>query len=211
MVARRVIKVLLGVRTYDSAIDVPRKSFAKDERSSFESSGDDVTICLARQVVTLWLLANVRIAMVAVAACRLLSIRDDADGPRLSTLGRGENIKGDSMTRTLRTLMTVCLGAFILTGVACEDLQTKSALNACKTELGNEQKKGVDQQAALEAMKAQLAQAAAKIDGLNRAAEAAKVAVKDEKPAEEKGKAVDAKKVAEPKKDAAKPAAPAKQ
>jgi hypothetical protein len=110
------------------------------------------------------------------------------------------------MTRTLKILTTVCLAAFALTGAACEDVQTKNALNACKTELGNEQKKGADQVAALDALKAQLAQAAAKIDELGKAAEAARaaVAVKEEKPVEPTGKA------AEAKKDTSKAALPAK-
>lgn len=112
------------------------------------------------------------------------------------------------MTRTFKILMTLCLGAFVFGSVACEDVQTKNALNACKTELAAGQKTSADQVAALNTMKAQLAQAAAKIDELSKAVEAAKAPAKDEKPAEEKGKAADAKKdkAADAKKDAAKPA-----
>jgi hypothetical protein len=98
------------------------------------------------------------------------------------------DIEGESMTRTFKILMTTCLGALVFTGVACQDVQTKNALTACKTELGNEQKKVIDQQAAIDAMKTQLVQAGAKIDELSKAVEAAKAAVAPEKPAEEKGK-----------------------
>jgi len=123
------------------------------------------------------------------------------------------------MTRTFKILTTMCLGALVFTGVACQDIQTKNALTACKTELGNEQKKVLDQQAAIDAMKTQLVQAGAKIDELSKAVEAAKAAVAPEKPVEEKGKPATGKapdgkpataKPADATKDADKAAKPAK-
>jgi hypothetical protein len=96
------------------------------------------------------------------------------------------NHQGERMTRTLKTLMAVCLGAFLLTGVACENKETEAALKTCKNDLGNEQKKATDQQTTINNLKAQLATAQTKIEELSKTAATAKP--------DEKAKAGEAKK-----------------
>lgn len=93
------------------------------------------------------------------------------------------------MTRTLKTLMTLCLGALLFTSVACENKETEEALKTCKNDLSNELKKGAAQQAALNEAKSQLAVAQAKVAELTKVAEAPKNGK-----AEEKGKAGETKK-----------------
>jgi multidrug resistance efflux pump len=78
------------------------------------------------------------------------------------------------MTKTLKTIMAVCLGTFLLTGVACENKETEAALKTCKNDLGTAQKTTTDQQATINNLKAQLATTQAKIDEMNKAAQAAK-------------------------------------
>lgn len=74
------------------------------------------------------------------------------------------------MTRTLNAIMAVCLGTFLLTSGACENKETEAALTTCKSDLGNEQKKAIDQQTTINNLKAQLASAQTKIDEMTKAA-----------------------------------------
>lgn len=78
------------------------------------------------------------------------------------------------MTRTLSTLMAVCLGTILLTSTACENKETEAALKTCKTDLGNEQKRAIDQQTIIANLKTQLAATQAKVDEMAKAAQAAK-------------------------------------
>ncbi len=89
------------------------------------------------------------------------------------------------MTRTLKTIMAVCLGTFLLTSTACENKETEAALKTCKSDLANGQKVATDQQTTINNLKGQLAAAQAKIDEMNKAAQAAKPEEKA-KPAEPK-------------------------
>jgi ATP/maltotriose-dependent transcriptional regulator MalT len=74
------------------------------------------------------------------------------------------------MTRTLNTMMAVCLGTILLTSAACENKETEAALKTCKSDLGNEQKRANDQQTTINALKAQLATAQTKLDEMTKAA-----------------------------------------
>jgi predicted nucleic acid-binding Zn-ribbon protein len=74
------------------------------------------------------------------------------------------------MTRTLKTIMAVCLGTILLTSVACENKETEAALKTCRSDLGNEQKRANDQQTTINALKAQLATAQTKIDEMTKSA-----------------------------------------
>ena len=96
------------------------------------------------------------------------------------------------MTRTFKTLMTVCLGALLLSSTACEDKETQEALKTCKNDLGNEQKLSTSQRATIESLKAELAQAQAKVQEMTKEGEAAKTG-KGGKAMEEKPKAGEAK------------------
>jgi hypothetical protein len=100
------------------------------------------------------------------------------------------------MTRTLTTLMTVCLGAFLLAGAGCEDKQAQEALKTCKNDLGNEQKLVASQAATINELKSQLAQAQAKAQEMTKDMESGKTG-KNGKAMEGKAKAAEAKK-AEP-------------
>jgi hypothetical protein len=92
------------------------------------------------------------------------------------------------MTRTLTTLMTVCLGAFLLAGAGCEDKAAQAALKTCKNDLGNEQKLAASQTTTINDLKSQLAQAQAKAAEMSKEMEAAK-AGKHGKATDEKDKA----------------------
>ena len=100
------------------------------------------------------------------------------------------------MTRTLKTLATVCLGAFLLASAGCEDKETQEALKTCKNDLGNVQKSLASQTATANDLKAKLAQAEEKVQELTKAAESGKEG-KGGKASEEKAKSAEAKK-AEP-------------
>lgn len=100
------------------------------------------------------------------------------------------------MTRILKTLATVCLGAFLLASAGCEDKEAQEALKTCKNDLGNVQKSLASQTATANELKAKLAQAEEKVQELTKAAEAGKEG-KGAKASEEKAKATEAKK-AEP-------------
>jgi len=97
------------------------------------------------------------------------------------------------MTRTLKTLATVCLGAFLLTSAGCEDKESQEALKTCKNDLGNVQKSLASQTATANDLKAKLAQAEEKVQELTKAAESGKEG-KGSKASEEKGKSTEAKK-----------------
>jgi len=99
------------------------------------------------------------------------------------------------MTRTLTTLITVCLGAFLLTGAGCEDKEAQEALKTCKNDLGNEQKLTASHTATINELKSQLAQAQAKAAEMSKEMEAAK-AGKHGKVMEEKDKAGETKQAA---------------
>jgi multidrug resistance efflux pump len=100
------------------------------------------------------------------------------------------------MTRTLKTLANVCLGALLFTSAGCEDKESQEALKTCRNDLGAEQKTATSQRATIDNLKAQLAQAEAKVQELTKASESAKPG-KGSKTVEEKGKTEEAKK-AEP-------------
>ena len=106
------------------------------------------------------------------------------------------------MTRTLKTLTTVCLGAFLLAGVGCEDKETQEALKTCRDDLTNVQKNLATQTAEVNSLKAQLAQAEAKAQEMAKGEEEAKsgkggkATAEKGKPAAEKGKPASGKKEA---------------
>jgi predicted nucleic acid-binding Zn-ribbon protein len=108
------------------------------------------------------------------------------------------------MTRTLKTLATVCLGAFLLASAGCENKEAQEALKTCKNDLSNVQKNLATQTTSANDLKAQLAQAEAKVQELTKATEVGKEG-KGGKASEEKGKSAEAKK-AEPAKAAKKSA-----
>ena len=91
------------------------------------------------------------------------------------------------MSRTFKTLTTVCLGALLLTTVACEDKETQEALKTCKNDLSSAQKTEAAQMTSINDLKAQLASAQAKIGEMTKEADMAKNA-KGGKPADDKAK-----------------------
>ena len=97
------------------------------------------------------------------------------------------------MTRTLKTLATVCLGAFLLASAGCEDKETQEALKTCKNDLGNVQRNLATQTTSANDLKVQLAQAEAKVQELTKASEAGKEG-KGGKASEQKAKSTEAKK-----------------
>ena len=97
------------------------------------------------------------------------------------------------MTRTLRTLATVCLGAFLLASAGCQDKETQESLKTCKNDLGNVEKSLASQTATANDLKVKLAQAEEKVQELTKASEAGKEG-KGGKASEEKGKSAEAKK-----------------
>ncbi len=97
------------------------------------------------------------------------------------------------MTPGLKTLMTVCLGALLLTSAGCEDKAGQEALKTCKNDLVNEQKLVASQSLTINELKSQVAQAQAKIDEMNKETDAAKTA-KGGNGMEEKAKAGEEKK-----------------
>ncbi len=96
------------------------------------------------------------------------------------------------MTRTFKTLATIGLGVLLLTGAACEDQETQDALKTCKSDLSNVQKTLATQTPTMNTLKAQLAQAEAKVQELTKEKEAMNPAKGGK--AEEKAKAGEAKK-----------------
>jgi len=100
------------------------------------------------------------------------------------------------MTQLFKTLMMVCLGALLFTGVGCEDKEAQEALKTCKNDLTNEQKLASSQTSTINELKSQLAQAQAKVQELSKEGESAKTG-KSGKAMEEKAKAGEEKK-AEP-------------
>ena len=98
------------------------------------------------------------------------------------------------MTRILKTLTTVSLGALLVTGVACQDRETEEALNTCRNDLSNEQKKEASQQTAINEFKTQLAAAQAKIADLTKESSGTARNGKAGKAMEEKGKGSEVKK-----------------
>jgi len=100
------------------------------------------------------------------------------------------------MTRTLKTLATVCLGAFLLASAGCEDKETQEVLKTCKNDLGNVQKSIASQTAITNDLKAKLAQAEEKVQELTKTAESGKEG-KGAKASDEKAKSAEEKK-AEP-------------
>jgi peptidoglycan hydrolase CwlO-like protein len=97
------------------------------------------------------------------------------------------------MTRTLKTLVTVCLGAFLLTSAGCEDKESQEALKTCRNDLGNVQKSIASQMATVNDLKAKLARAEEKVQELTKAAESGKEG-KGAKASEEKAKSAESKK-----------------
>ena len=97
------------------------------------------------------------------------------------------------MTRALKTLSTLCLGAFLLTSAGCEDKESQEALKTCRNDLSNVQKSLASQTANANDLKAKLAQAEAKVQEVTKATEAGKEG-KGGKASEEKAKSAEAKK-----------------
>jgi tRNA isopentenyl-2-thiomethyl-A-37 hydroxylase MiaE len=95
------------------------------------------------------------------------------------------------MTPLFKSLMTVCLGALLLTSTGCEDKAAQEALKTC-TDLINEQKLVASESLTISELKAQLAQAQAKMEETSKESGA-----KSGKAMEEKAKAGEEKK-AEP-------------
>jgi len=88
------------------------------------------------------------------------------------------------MTPLFKTLMTVCLGALLLTSTGCEDKAAQEALKTCKNDLINEQKLVASESLTISELKAQLAQAQAKMEETSKESGA-----KSGKAMEEKAKA----------------------
>jgi len=97
------------------------------------------------------------------------------------------------MTRTFKTLVTVSLGAFLLTSASCEDKESQEALKTCKNDMSNVQKSLANQTVTVNNLKAQLAQAEAKVQELAKE-NAAKPEAKKDEPAKAEKKAGKAKK-----------------
>jgi tRNA isopentenyl-2-thiomethyl-A-37 hydroxylase MiaE len=91
------------------------------------------------------------------------------------------------MTPPFRTLVTLCLGGFLLASAGCEDKAAQEALKTCKSDLGNEQKLVASQSLTINELKSQLAQVQAKVEEMTKENEAAKTA-KGGKAMEEKAK-----------------------
>ena len=72
------------------------------------------------------------------------------------------------MTRTFKTLVTVCLGAFLLTSAGCEDKEAQEALKTCKSEVTGLQKSVASQVPTISGLRAQLAQSEAKVQELTK-------------------------------------------
>ena len=72
------------------------------------------------------------------------------------------------MNRKLSALMSLVLGATLLVGAGCEDEAGKAALNTCNTSLQNAQKSSAAQTTSMNQMKADLAQAQAKVQELTK-------------------------------------------
>ena len=70
------------------------------------------------------------------------------------------------MTRKFSTLMSLLLGATLLVSAGCEDEAGKAALNTCNTSLENAQKSSAAQTTTVNQLKADLAQAQAKVQEL---------------------------------------------
>jgi len=100
------------------------------------------------------------------------------------------------MTPLFKTLMTVCLGALLLTSTGCEDKAAQEALKTCKNDLINEQRLVASQSLTITELKSQLAQAQAKMEETSKESELAKTG-KGGKAMEEKAMAGEEKK-AEP-------------
>ena len=72
------------------------------------------------------------------------------------------------MTRKFSTLMSLLLGATLLVSAGCEDEAGKAALNTCNTSLENAQKSSAAQTTTVNQLKADLAQAQAKVQELTK-------------------------------------------
>jgi hypothetical protein len=105
------------------------------------------------------------------------------------------------MTRTFQTLAAVCLGALLLASAGCEDKEALEALKTCRNDLSLEQKTATSQRATIDGLKAQLAEAQAKMQELSKESEAAKTGKGGKPSAEEKAKAAEPEKPEEAKKD----------
>jgi len=97
------------------------------------------------------------------------------------------------MTRTFKTLVTVCLGAFLLTSAGCEDKEAQEALKTCKSEVTGLQKSVASQVPTISGLRAQLAQSEAKVQELTKEIDTSK-AGKGGKTSEDKAKVAEAKK-----------------
>lgn len=72
------------------------------------------------------------------------------------------------MTRKFSALMSLALGATLLASAGCEDEASKAALNTCNTSLQNAQKSSAAQTTTVNQLKADLAQAQAKVQELSK-------------------------------------------
>jgi exonuclease VII small subunit len=72
------------------------------------------------------------------------------------------------MTRKLSALMSLALGATLLASAGCEDEASKAALNTCNTSLQSAQKSSAAQTTTVNQLKADLAQAQAKVEALTK-------------------------------------------
>jgi exonuclease VII small subunit len=79
-----------------------------------------------------------------------------------------EEKKKKIMTPKFSALMSLVLGATLLVGAGCEDEAGKAALNTCSTSLQNAQKSSAAQTTAMNQLKADLAQAQAKVEELTK-------------------------------------------
>ncbi len=72
------------------------------------------------------------------------------------------------MIRKLSTFISVVFGALLLLGAGCEDKAAKQALGTCNTNLQDLQKTSSAQATSLTQMKAELAQAQARLQELTK-------------------------------------------
>lgn len=72
------------------------------------------------------------------------------------------------MTRKFSALMSLLLGATLLVGTGCEDEAGKAALKTCNTSLESLQKSSSAQTTSMNQLKADLAQAQAKVEALTK-------------------------------------------
>jgi hypothetical protein len=88
--------------------------------------------------------------------------------PRYGDLAVSNEREGDAMTRTLKLVTLVVLGAWLLTNTSCDDKVCNDALQTCKKEATEQRKESASNLAKLAELKTQLATAEAKVDSLTK-------------------------------------------